>query len=187
MSGISEQQLIERCRHGDDEAFRELVDQQKRLVFALIGRSVPNPARVEELAQEVFLRIHRGLPYFRGESKISTWIFRIVANVIAEERKPGLNPISLDDPLPGRDAPAIDPGAIDRAYGDIELRDRLEKAIERLPASYQLLVNGHYLEGMRYEDLASALNLPMGTVKTHLHRAKRLLRHLLETDLRASS
>jgi RNA polymerase sigma-70 factor (ECF subfamily) len=110
-----------------------------------------------------------------------------VANVIAEERKPGLNPISLDDPLPGRDAPAIDPGAIDRAYGDIELRDRLEKAIERLPASYQLLVNGHYLEGMRYEDLASALNLPMGTVKTHLHRAKRLLRHLLETDLRASS
>ena len=187
MSGLSEQQLIDRCRHGDDEAFRELVDQQKRLVFALIGRSVPNPARVEELAQEVFLRIHRGLPYFRGESKISTWIFRIVANVIAEERKPGPNAVSLDEPLPGRDAPAIDPGAIDRAYGDIELRDRLEKAIERLPTSYQLLVNGHYLEGMRYEDLASALNLPMGTVKTHLHRAKRLLRHLLETDLRASS
>jgi RNA polymerase sigma-70 factor, ECF subfamily len=187
MSGISEQQLIERCRHGDDEAFRELVDQQKRLVFALIGRSVPNPARVEELAQEVFLRIHRGLPYFRGESKVSTWIFRIVANVIAEERKPGLNAISLDEPLPGRDAPAIDPGAIDRAYGDLELRDRLEKAIEQLPASYQLLVNGHYLEGLRYEDLASALNLPMGTVKTHLHRAKRLLRHLLETDRGASS
>ena len=187
MSGISEQQLIERCRHGDDEAFRELVDQQKRLVFALIGRSVPNPARVEELAQEVFLRIHRGLPYFRGESKVSTWIFRIVANVIAEERKPGLNAISLDAPLPGRDAPAIDPGAIDRAYGDLELRDRLEKAIVQLPASYQLLVNGHYLEGLRYEDLASALNLPMGTVKTHLHRAKRLLRHLLETDRGASS
>ena len=96
MSGLSEQQLIDRCRHGDDEAFRELVDHQKRLVFALIGRSVPNPARVEELAQEVFLRIHRGLPYFRGESKISTWIFRIVANVITEERKPGLNVISLD-------------------------------------------------------------------------------------------
>lgn len=187
MSGISEQQLIERCRHGDDEAFRELVDQQKRLVFALIGRSVSNPARVEELAQEVFLRIHRGLPYFRGESKVSTWIFRIVANVIAEERKPGLNAISLDEPLPGRDAPAIDPGAIDRAYGDLELRDRLEKAIVQLPASYQLLVNGHYLEGLRYEDLASALNLPMGTVKTHLHRAKRLLRHLLETDRGASS
>jgi RNA polymerase sigma-70 factor, ECF subfamily len=187
MSGLSEQQLIERCRHGDDEAFRELVDQQKRLVFALIGRSVPNPARVEELAQEVFLRIHRGLPYFRGESKISTWIFRIVANVITEERKPGLNVISLDEPWPGTNAPALDPGAIDRAYGDLELRDRLEKAIERLPTSYQILVNGHYLEGLRYEDLASALNLPMGTVKTHLHRAKRLLRHWLETDHRASS
>ena len=187
MSGISEQQLIERCRHGDDEAFRELVDQQKRLVFALIGRSVPNPARVEELAQEVFLRVHRGLPYFRGESKVSTWIFRIVANVVVEERKPALNAISLDDPLPGHDAPSIDPGAVDRAYGDLELRDRLEKAIERLPTSYQILVNGHYLEGMRYEDLAASLNLPMGTVKTHLHRAKRLLRQVLENEFGATS
>jgi DNA-directed RNA polymerase specialized sigma24 family protein len=114
MSGHSEQQLIERCRHGDDEAFRELVDQQKRLVFALIGRSVPNPARVEELAQEVFLRVHRGLPYFRGEAKISTWVFRIVANVIAEERRPGLNAVSLDDPLPGRDAPSIPEPSIAR-------------------------------------------------------------------------
>jgi RNA polymerase sigma-70 factor (ECF subfamily) len=187
MSGLSEQQLIERCRHGDDEAFRELVDQQKRLVFGLIGRSVSNHARVEELAQEVFLRVYRGLPHFRRESKISTWVFRIVANVLAEERKPGLTAISLDDPQPERDSPPIDPGVVDRAYQDFELRDRLEKAIERLPLPYQMLVNGHYLEGLRYEDLASALNLPMGTVKTHLHRAKRLLRQLLETELGASS
>ena len=187
MSGISEHQLIERCRQGDDEAFRELVDQHKRLVFALIARSVSNQAKVEDLAQEVFLRVHRGLPYFRGEARLSTWIFRIVSNVIAEERKPGLHAISLDDPVPGSDAPALDPGVIDRAYDDFELRDRLEKAIERLPASYQLLVNGHYLEGLRYEDLAAALQMPMGTVKTHLHRAKRLLRQLLEQDLGSSS
>ncbi|MGH9176678.1 MAG: RNA polymerase sigma factor [Vicinamibacterales bacterium] len=187
MSGISEHQLIERCRQGDDEAFRELVDQHKRLVFALIARSVSNQARVEDLAQEVFLRVYRGLPYFRGEAKLATWIFRIVSNVIAEERKPGLQAVSLDDPLPGSDMPSLDPGVIDRAYDELELRDRLEKAIERLPASYQLLVNGHYLEGMRYEDLAVTLQMPMGTVKTHLHRAKRLLRQVLEQDLGPSS
>jgi RNA polymerase sigma-70 factor, ECF subfamily len=184
MSGLSEQQLIERCRQGDDEAFRELIDQHKRLVFSLIARSVANQARVDDLAQEVFLRVHRGLPYFRGDARLSTWIFRIVSNVVAEERKPGLRTVSLDEPLPGEDVPRLDPGAIERAYGDLELRDRLRKAIERLPVNYQLLVNGHYLEGMRYEDLAEALQIPMGTVKTHLHRAKRLLRHLLETDLR---
>lgn len=184
MSEIPEQQLIARCRHGDDEAFRELVDQHKRLVFALIARSVSDQARAEELAQEVFLRVYRGLPYFRGDARLSTWIYRIVSNVIAEERKPG-RPIevSLDEPMPGGDGPRIDPGEVDRSFNDLELRDRLQKAIELLPVPYQLLVNGHYLDGMRYEDLAESLQLPMGTVKTHLHRAKRLLRRMLEGDL----
>jgi RNA polymerase sigma-70 factor (ECF subfamily) len=177
------EELIERCRHGDDEAFRELVDQHKRLVFALIARSVSDQARAEELSQEVFLRVHRGLAYFRGEARLSTWIYRIVSNVLVEERKrTRAVTISLDDPFPGRDLPPIDPGSEDRAFGDLELRDRLQKAIERLPVPYQMLVNGHYLEGMRYEDLAESLQLPMGTVKTHLHRAKRLLRQMLEVQ-----
>jgi RNA polymerase sigma-70 factor (ECF subfamily) len=78
----------------------------------------------------------------------------------------------------------VQPAADDRAFGDLLLRDRLQKAIERLPVPYQVLVNGHYLKGLRYEELAAALDLPMGTVKTHLHRAKRRLRHLLETEYR---
>ena len=83
-----------------------------------------------------------------------------------------------------RDRPLREPGAADRAYHQIELKDRLEKAIARLPDAYQVLVNGHYLKGLQYEELAEALQLPMGTVKTHLHRAKRRLRVLLETELR---
>ena len=63
----AEHDLIERCRQGDETAFRELVDQYKGLVFGLTVRSVPNRARAEELAQDVFLKVHRGLPYFRGE------------------------------------------------------------------------------------------------------------------------
>ena len=183
MGEIPEWQLIEQCRSGDDEAFRELVDRHKRLVFALIARSVPNQARAEELSQEVFLRVYRGLPYFRGEARLSTWIYRIVSNVLAEERKPGRPlEISLDERSPDSDLPRIDPGSPDRAFTDFELRDRLQKAIERLPVPYQLLVNGHYLDGLRYEDLADALRMPMGTVKTHLHRAKRLLRQMLEGE-----
>ena len=82
MSDTSERELVERCLSGDDEAFRELVDRHKRLVFALISRSVPNPARAEELSQEVFLRVYRGLPYFRGDARLSTWIYRIVCNLV---------------------------------------------------------------------------------------------------------
>jgi RNA polymerase sigma-70 factor (ECF subfamily) len=177
-----ERELIERCRSGDEDAFRELVDRFKGLVFALIARSVADRSRAEELSQEVFLRIHRGLPYFRGEARLSTWIYRIVSNLLSEER-PDRSTVSLDAPRPGDDAPAWEPGAHDRSFDDVALRDHLEEAIRRLPVGYQLLINGHYLKGLRYEDLAESLNLPMGTVKTHLHRAKRELRRLLETEL----
>lgn len=181
--GVPEHELVERCRQGDEAAFRELVEQYKGLVFALIARSVPNRARAEELAQDVFLKVHRGLPHFRGDAKLSTWIYRIAVNVLSQER-PDLATASLDEVRPGENEPRVKPVAEDRAFADLALKDRLDKAIQRLPIPYQVIVNGHYLKGLKYEDLAEALNLPMGTVKTHLHRAKRQLRHLLETEFR---
>ena len=181
--GVAEHELIERCRRGDEAAFRELVEQFKGLVFALIARSVTNRARAEELAQDVFLKVYRGLPYFRGDARLSTWIYRITVNVLSQER-PDLATASLDEIKPGESEPRIRPAAADRAFADLTLKDRLDKAIQRLPIAYQVLVNGHYLKGLQYDELAAALDLPMGTVKTHLHRAKRRLRHLLETEFR---
>jgi RNA polymerase sigma-70 factor, ECF subfamily len=178
MDPATERALVERCRAGDDDAFRELVDRYKDLVFALIARTVQDRGRAEDLAQEVFLRVHRGLPYFRGEARLSTWIYRIVANVCVQEHaRP--RAVSLDD-----DRTQVRPAAADRQFGDIELRDRLEKAIARLPANYRLLVAAHYLDGVQYEELAEALQLPLGTLKTQLYRAKQQLRRLLETELK---
>ena len=181
--GVAERELVERCRQGDEAAFRELVDQYKGLVFALIARSVPNRGRAEELAQDVFLKVHRGLPYFRGDAKLSTWIYRIVVNALSQER-PELATASLDDVPEGKDRGPRQVGGDDRAFVDLVLKDRLQKAIDRLPIQYQVLISGHYMKGMRYEELAAALDLPLGTVKTHLHRAKRQLRHLLESEYR---
>ena len=177
---INDQALVERCRQGDEGAFQELVDGYKELVFALIARTVQDGSRAEDLAQDVFLRIHRGLPYFRGEARLSTWIYRIVVNVCAQAQAPTARTISPSgDPSAGA-APAV----LNRRFGDLELRDRLEKAIARLPANYRLLIAAHFLDGVRYEDLADALSLPLGTVKTQLYRAKQQLRRLLETELR---
>jgi RNA polymerase sigma-70 factor (ECF subfamily) len=176
----NERDLIERCRRGDEGAFEELVDRYKDLVFALIARTIPDRSRAEDVAQDVFLRVHRGLPYFRGEAQLSTWIYRIVANVCLQDQARPRTAVSLDD----ADHAALAPAGSDRQFGDIELRDRLEKAIARLPANYRLLVAAHYLKGVRYEDLAEALQLPLGTVKTQLHRAKQQLRRLLETELK---
>jgi RNA polymerase sigma-70 factor (ECF subfamily) len=179
MEAVNERELVERCRSGDERAFQDLVDRYKDLVYALIARTVQDRSKAEDLAQDVFLRVHRGLPYFRGEARLSTWIYRIVANVCVQDAgRPAA--ISLDD---DRAADAA-PSALDRQFRDLEVKDRLEKAIARLPANYRLLVAAHYLEGVRYEELADALQLPLGTVKTQLYRAKQQLRRMLETDLR---
>jgi RNA polymerase sigma-70 factor (ECF subfamily) len=179
MEDVHERELVERCRSGDERAFQELVDRYKDLVFALIARTVQDRSRAEDLAQDVFLRVHRGLPYFRGEARLSTWIYRIVANAVIQDHGRTPNTASLDDERSARVA-----SASDRQFTDLEVRDRLEKAIARLPANYRLLVAAHYLRGVQYEELAEALQLPLGTVKTQLYRAKQQLRRLLETELR---
>ena len=183
MSDLTDDDLVRHCRNGSDEAFAELVGRYRRLVFGIISRTLGDPARAEDLAQDVFLRMHRGLPYFRGTARVSTWIYRIAVNVCLQDRaaaKPA--EIRLDDDA-GRDRPARQIGSKDTAFATIELRDRLGKALVRLPANYRLLVAAHYLNGVQYEELAEIFQLPLGTVKTHLHRAKRDLRKLLEGEL----
>jgi len=179
---LNERELVERCRSGDERAFQELVDRYKDLVFALVARTVQDRARAEDLAQDVFLRVHRGLPYFRGEARLSTWIYPIVANVCAQDQG-RTSPISIEDDQV-RAQVATSTATRDRQFRDLELRDQLEKAIARLPPNYRLLIAAHYLEGVQYEDLAEAMRIPLGTVKTQLHRAKQQLRRLLETDLK---
>ena len=184
MNPAHERELVERCRRGDEGAFQELVDRYKDLVFALIARTVQDRSRAEDLAQEVFLRIYRGLPYFRGEARLSTWIYRIVANVCVQNHARPAAALTFEPIDEGRTRASNAPSAADRQFGDLELRDRLEKAIARLPANYRLLIAAHYLRGVQYEEIAEALQLPLGTVKAQLHRAKQQLRRLLETELR---
>ena len=176
---FDERELIERCRSGDDTAFAELVDRYKDLVYGLIYRMVRDRGLADDLAQDVFLKVHRGLPYFRGEARLSTWIFRIVQNVCVQSRTSWRPDVPLEDGHDDR--PPQQVGSVDQAFGAIEDRDRLDKALAQLPPNYRMLVVAHYMRGVQYESLAEAINLPLGTVKTHLYRAKRRLRELLET------
>ena len=99
MADFDERALIERCRTGDDIAFGELVERYKNLVYGMVWRMVTDRSQTDDLAQEVFLKVYRGLPYFRGDARLSTWIFRIVANVCTQARSrrtaevPGLMPV----------------------------------------------------------------------------------------------
>jgi RNA polymerase sigma-70 factor (ECF subfamily) len=171
MAEFDERELVARCQRGDDGAFGELVERYKNLVYAMIYRMVEDRSQVDDLAQDVFLKVHRGLPYFRGEARLSTWIYRIVSNECVQARSRRRERTSTSD--------VAEPAAADGAFADLELRDRIEKAMAQLPDNYRFLVAAHYLKGVQYEALAEALNLPLGTVKTHLYRAKRQLRELL--------
>ena len=171
MADFDERELVARCQRADDGAFAELVDRYKNLVYAMIYRMVSDRTQVDDLAQEVFLKVHRGLPYFRGEARLSTWIYRIVSNVCVQARSGHRETTSTTD-MPER-------ASADGAFADLELRDRIEKAMAQLPDNYRFLIAAHYLKGVQYEALAEALNIPLGTVKTHLFRAKRQLRELL--------
>ena len=126
------------------------------------------------------------IPGLRVEERDDCWIVEAGAGVAWHEAVAG----SLALGVPGLENLALIPGTVGAApvqnigaYG-VELKDRLEKAIARLPPNARLLIAAHYLEGVRYEDLAEALQLPLGTVKTQLYRAKQQLRRMLETDLR---
>jgi RNA polymerase sigma-70 factor (ECF subfamily) len=171
MDDFDERELVARCQRGDDSAFAELVDRYKNLVYAMIYRMMTERTQVEDLAQDVFLKVHRGLPYFRGEARLSTWIYRIVANVCVQARNARRQMTSSTD--------VAEPASADGAFAELELRDRIEKAMAKLPDNYRFLIAAHYLRGVQYEALAESLNIPLGTVKTHLFRAKRQLRELM--------
>lgn len=175
----ADRDLIERCRSsGGDVAFRQLVDQYTGMVFAVIARSAPDRSLVEDLAQDVFVRVHRGLRSFRGDARLSTWICRIAMNVCADARQRAPREVSLDAVPAGAPPPAA--VVVDPAFAELELRDRVAKAMMRLSERSRLVLSMHYFAGRGYEEIAAALEVPLGTVKTHIHRAKQELREILE-------
>lgn len=177
----AERELIGRCARGDELAFAELVERYKVMVFAIAQRMLHDHAAAEDLAQEVFLRVYRNLSTFRGEAKLSTWIYQIAYRVCLEElQKPHRRQhyVSLDA---GTDElPAIDPGP-----AGVDLSQTLDFYLGKLPPHYRMALTLYYLQDRKYEEIAAVMELPIGTVKTYLHRAKAWLReHVVEERLR---
>ena len=134
MSDLTDDDLVRQCQQGSDDAFTELVGRYRRLVFGIIARTTGDAARAEDLAQDVFLRIYRGLRYFQGRARVSTWIYRIAVNVCLQERAAPTRIESAIGDERGEQPPRLPLGTKDAAFGTLELRDRLGKALARLPA-----------------------------------------------------
>ena len=175
----SEQILIQKAQKGDPNAFESLVNEHQRYVYNLALRVVKDENEALDLAQETFVRAWTALPNFKGQSQFRTWLYRIVTN-LCYNRLPNLRR-SLNDlgddmmediPEPHFETPA-------QIFESNETRTHLQQAIENLDSNYQLLITLRYQNELSYDEIAATLNLPLGTVKTGIFRAKEQLRKSL--------
>ena len=184
----SKTQLIERAQRGDEAAFGALFESHKRRVYSLCLRMTANTAAAEDLTQEAFLQLFRKISTFRGESAFSTWLHRLVVNVVLMHlRKKGLQQVSLDELDTSQDEPVKrDFGAEDRRLMKSVDRLGLERAIAKLPGGYRTVFILHDIEGYEHNEIAEIMNCSVGNSKSQLHKARLKLREALRVEQRGS-
>ncbi|HET7343925.1 MAG TPA: sigma-70 family RNA polymerase sigma factor, partial [Methylomirabilota bacterium] len=179
--------LIERCRAGDLSAFEPLVEKYRQRVWRVAYNILRDREEAWDVAQEAFIRAYQALPAFRGQSAFYTWLYRIVMNVAADRgRSRGAQARAfgservpeedwervLPDPAGGEDAP-------DTAAARTENRGKIMRALDTLSADHRTIIVLSDLEGLSYREIAETLDIPMGTVMSRLHNARKRLRDAL--------
>ncbi len=146
------------------------------MVFAVVRSVLGNRDEVEDTAQNVFIKIYRGLPRFQGRSKLSSWIYQIARNEAlnaASRRRPEVVPV---EELELADPDAADP---EEEYRDRRLRELLEQYLAQLDEPQRIALDLYYMGDRSYNEIADIMNIPVGTVKTHIHRGKIELRRMM--------
>lgn len=183
---LTDQQVVLLARGGREAAYRELVRRYERPVFALVFRMVRDRELAEDLSQETFVKALNAIESYRPEFKFSSWIFKIANNAAIDHlRRRELDTLSLDG-SPHAETPeavqatALQIGARQESPLDAveakELGATIEAAIGRLRPEYRSCILLRHVEGRAYEEIAEILDLPLGTVKTYIHRARNELR-----------
>lgn len=179
--------LVQRTLGGETAAYNVLVQRYQRQVYNLAYRMVGNAEDAGDMVQETFLRAYGALSSFRQDASFLTWLYKIASNLCIDNlrARKSKGALSLDFELEEGREPAADERifspedtAVRGAVGDI-----VQKAVMNLPAKYRVVVMMRHLQGMSVEEIAEQLNLPSGTVKTHLFRAREMLRERLRPVL----
>ncbi|MGH9511784.1 MAG: RNA polymerase sigma factor [Terriglobales bacterium] len=173
--------LVKRAQQGDTDAFASLFYAHKARIYSVCLRMTNNTAEAEDLTQDSFLQVFRKLDTFRGDSALSTWLYRIAVNtVLMHFRKKALKQVSLDEPF-SQDAKQVrrEYGSRDgRLSGSVD-RIALTRAIKELPDGYRTIFLLHEVEGYEHQEIAQLLDCSVGNSKSQLHKAKLRIRELL--------
>jgi RNA polymerase sigma-70 factor, ECF subfamily len=186
---LSDQEVVLMARAGREAAYRELIRRYERPIFALLFRMVRDRELAEDLSQETFIKALNAIESYRPEFKFSSWIFKIANNAAIDHlRRRELDTLSLDgsphaETPEAMQATALQIGARQESPLDTveakELGGAIEIAIARLRPEYRSCILLRHVEGRAYEEIAEMLDLPLGTVKTYIHRARNELRQAL--------
>jgi RNA polymerase sigma-70 factor, ECF subfamily len=174
----NDQQLVERVQRGDRSAFDWLVLKYQHKVLKLVGRFVKDHAEAQDIAQEAFLKAYRALPSFRGQSAFYTWLYRIAINtaknaLVSARRRPVEFGFDMQDPeQQDRQARLKEGETPDHVLLTEEIRSTVTKAIEQLPEDLRTAIVLRELEGLSYEQIAEAMDCPVGTVRSRIFRAR---------------
>jgi RNA polymerase sigma-70 factor, ECF subfamily len=177
----SDAELIRMAQQGNPDAFSALFNTHKTKVYSICLRMTGNTAEAEDLTQDAFLQVFRKLAGFRGDSALSTWLYRVTVNtVLMHFRKKGLKQVSLDEPINRVAGPQKrEHGRVDgRLSGSVDRID-LTRAMKELPTGYRTIFVLHEVEGYEHHEIAGLLHCSVGNSKSQLHKAKARMRELL--------
>jgi RNA polymerase sigma-70 factor (ECF subfamily) len=178
-----ERALVSRVLNGDLQAFRELIKLHERLVLHMIGRLVKNDSDSEELCQDVFLKVHEKLADFSFTSKLSTWIATIAyRHAINHLRKTKM----LFSDIPDEEcftARFIEEQNPETLMGESDTDHFVLKLVDELPIQYKLILTLYHVEGMSYPEICKVTNMPEGTVKNYLFRARNILKEKVKKHI----
>ena len=189
-SPVSDHELVTRAQTGSEKAYRELLGRYQRPVFSIIYRMIRDREQAEDLAQETFVRVFNNIDRYDPRFKFSSWIFKIATNLTIDHiRRKELNTVSIDGSRNAVTAEQIEATSITIASDDEnpeelleakELGEEIEGAIGKLRPEYKAAILLRHVEGREYQEIAEILSLPLGTVKTYIHRGRNELREQLQ-------
>lgn len=184
-----EEGLINKASKGDGAAFEALVTKYEKGVYNLAFRLVSDRDDAMDIAQEVFLKAYQALPRFRGDSRFSTWIYRVCVNASLDHlrRKQKMASYSLDEPLSFKESPVTreiedESGSVEDSVETKSLGQAVLAVLRDLEPQHRVIILLSDVKGYSYQEIADILGLCMGTVKSRLHRSRNMVRKLLPPE-----
>jgi RNA polymerase sigma-70 factor (ECF subfamily) len=188
-----DRQLVVRAQGGDKQAFNLLVEKYQRKLARLLSRFIRDPAEVEDVTQEAFIKAYRALPAFRGDSAFYTWLYRIGINTAKNylmamgRRAPTSTEVEAEDAEGFEEGEQLrDINTPESALLTNEIAETVNKTIEQLPEELRTAIQMREIEGMSYEDIAKAMDCPIGTVRSRIFRAREAIAEQLRPLLGTS-